>query len=516
MIRLKYLHERFTITIVSLLLLTFAEASHIAGGHLTYTCVGGGIYEVQLRVYRDCAGNVPMPTQVTIEVRDENGVVERSKIFARTSSIKLIPNNLTTNLCFKAPPSACIEYADYVDTLHLPSRDSGYNLAWHRCCRNAAIQNINMPSSLGSLIETNIPPNDDQCNSTPQIGGLAPIVFCINKELNFPLNVIDPDGDSLYFELCNVLDDDGSVIPFSSGFSSTYPMPSSPAFAVDPQTGFLTGTPNQLGTYALSICISEYRNGVLLNTILFDYQFNITTCENTVKADMLTAIEDPGIVCDRPTVRFKSQSNAGNALYWDFGDPTTNTDNSTVGSPVYTYPGPGTYTVMLIAEPNSVCADTVYSDFVLDTIPKPRFSWTGETCFENQNVIFEVEGNENPNFYFHWEFGPANIPFHSGRVSPPVKWLLPGKHPVKLTITDSLCSWTVTDTININNLTANVDAGPDTTVYKGDRVYLRGSDGIKYYWYANKDVEISSRVTQETSAIIYHEDSIVFLRIDKR
>ncbi|MBK7031631.1 MAG: PKD domain-containing protein [Bacteroidales bacterium] len=55
---------------------------------------------------------------------------------------------------------------------------------------------------------------------------------------------------------------------------------------------------------------------------------------------------------------------------WDFGDPSSGSANtSTAASPTHTFTAPGTYTVTLITQNASGCADTL--DKPVTVVPKP-------------------------------------------------------------------------------------------------------------------------------------------------
>ena len=43
-----------------------AYATHLAGADISYTCLGGNSYQIDLTFYRDCSGSYP-PNGVTIE-----------------------------------------------------------------------------------------------------------------------------------------------------------------------------------------------------------------------------------------------------------------------------------------------------------------------------------------------------------------------------------------------------------------------------------------------------------------
>ena len=526
--------------LITTLLLLFCfsvglKAAHIVGGEISYVCLGGNNYEIKLRMYRDCGGGgAAFDAQIDIAVYDISNNLIKELTAPKGPTITVPATSTGTgNPCATAPPGSCTEYAEYKVTDNLPPLAGGYILTYQRCCRNSAIQNIPNPDDYGNTYTVTIPDNDNACNSTPQFIGNAPIALCINSPLNLALNVQEADGDSLHFELCDIFaggrntglstncSDNGvtpspacpppyNVIPFIAPFSSTSPLSASPAFAIDPLAGVITGTPNQLGRYVVGICVSEYRDGALLSTVRLDYQFIVSNCVKTVVSDIVTPLEDPKILCDGFTVQFNSESTNTNAYFWDFGDTSTLADTSNLKSPTYTYPGPGKYLVMHIAEPNTVCADTVLVEFDLRNPVDPQFKYSGLTCFENQNIVFEVEGSYPMETTFFWEFGAANVPVFNGRTPPPIKWVKPGRHAVKLTVNNGTCSFVRTDTVEINELTALVDAGPDTTLYVGDILELNASDGVKWYWWADKDIELSSRISRQTSVLLKEADTIVF------
>lgn len=507
-----------------------AQSAHLVGGEISYTCSGNNDYRIKLRIYRDCAGGgAQFDADVDIAVYDafNNLVKEINIIKGPTVTLSA---SATGNPCESAPPSSCTEYADYIITDNLPPIAGGYTLTWQRCCRNNSIQNILNPGSEGNTYTVTIPDNDVGCNSSPQFVGAAPVVLCVNTPLNLALNIQENDGDSLHIELCDILKSEGTngcnnggitpspacpppynLITFTAPFTSTAPLPSAPAFAIDPQTGLITGTPNQLGRYVVGICASEYRNGVLLSTVRLDYQFIITGCVPNIVSDMVTPIENPDILCDGLTIQFTSESVNASDQFWNFGDPNSTMDTSSAQNPTYTYTLPGVYEVELIATSNNgLCKDTVSVSFDLRTPVEPKFQFQGQTCFEAQNVLFNVDGAYPPDATFTWEFGAANVPFFAGRTPPPIQWVIPGKHQIKLSVKAGVCTWVAIDSIEISDLTATVEAGPDQIIETGDILTLSASDGIGYYWWSDTYVEMSSRISQTTTARLEEADTLKF------
>lgn len=510
--------------------LSSAHAAHLVGGHLTYTCLGGNNYEVRLRIYRDCAsGGAQFDATAAIAIYETNNAVNPVNVLnpAKGPTIN-VPANTTGNPCVTAPPGLCTEYAEYVDTVLLPPIAGGYTLSHQRCCRNASISNINA-TNVGNTYTITIPDMDIACNSSPEFTGIAPIVLCMGEAQNVKLEVNEADGDSLYFQICDIFEGGSSAgagcfatipnppcpppytpVTFLPPFTSTNPLPASPAMAIDPQTGVLTGTPNQIGQYVFGVCVSEYRNNQLLSTTRLDYQFNVTSCIINVESDMVTPQEDPQILCDGLTVQFTSESVGASSYLWDFGDPSTSTDTSSLANPTYTYSTAGNYTVRLIANPGLPCGDTVDVLFPVKLPIIPNFQDSGIYCFEANEVYFKILGNHPANSTFSWDFGvDANAPTWLGENPPGITWTTPGKHYITLTITTGNCVWSGTDSLELSNLSVTVDAGSDQTVNEGDFVYLNARGGTQYYWYSDHAVDFSDPFKASNSALLTEGDDTV-------
>ena len=174
-----------------------AQAAHLVGGELTYTCSGNNVYQIKLVVYRDCnSTGAQLDQTASIGIYDGLSGQLLYNLQVNKGPTYPVPAN-TGNPCLQAPPNICTEYANYITVQSLPARASGYVISYQRCCRNATITNLNNPDDWGMTITTRIPPNDT-CNSSPQWDSTPPIVLCSQEFLNIPVTCTDPDGDSLY------------------------------------------------------------------------------------------------------------------------------------------------------------------------------------------------------------------------------------------------------------------------------------------------------------------------------
>ena len=123
------------------------RSSHIIGGELYYDHLGGSLYQVTLKLYRDCSSTVLFDNAAPIGVFTGDGV------FIYTQNLNF-PGSQTVPVvlespCLTLPPNVCVETTSYTGVFDLPSSPTGYQLAYQRCCRTSQIVNLPDPGSLG-------------------------------------------------------------------------------------------------------------------------------------------------------------------------------------------------------------------------------------------------------------------------------------------------------------------------------------------------------------------------------
>ncbi len=402
-------------------LVTFrSSATHIVGGELNYTDLGGGTYRVRLIVYRDCFnGQAAFDDPASIGVFDSNNNLVQNLLVNLTTQAH-IPN-LINSPCLQPPSNICYEYAEYITTVFLPPTQGGYQLAYQRCCRNGTIGNLFNVGNTGATYYATIPdPAVVAVNSNPRFTNLPPTFICLNAPLHFDHSAIDHDGDSLVYSLCTPHNGATNFSPrpqppgpppygtviFQPPYSFSDPLGGVPML-IDAHSGMLTATPNHLGQFVYGVRVQEFRNGVLIGETIRDYQVNVVPCPNITVASIFS----PTIVCGSLEAHFVNNSFNANFFEWNFGDPTSFNDTSTIRNPIWTYPDTGIYHATLIAHSpiNPLCTDTaigeirVYPDFFT------RFAVTNQHCsneFDFHDQSFGINGTAN---YWHWNFGDGHF-----------------------------------------------------------------------------------------------------------
>lgn len=316
-----YLHFLLLLGI-SFLAVPKAQATHIVGAELYYSCLDTttSTYRLTLKMYRDCfLGQAPFDNPIYLFVFDGN-TGTRLQIISipiPANTPQIVPANWDS--CVATPYTICVQEGVYETTAVLPPRVGGYDLAWARCCRNSAITNLSNPLGEGATFLAHIPDSAlARCNSMPVFKQVPPIFLCANQQFNFDHSALDLDGDSLVYALVdpytgvdllnngaannlqnpanpppvvNVTNPMGPPPYRTVGFQTGYSFPDpfgSGNFVINSQTGFLSVTPNQTGIFVLAISVFEYRNGVLLSENRRDFQIHVLNCLPQGKPPVIT------------------------------------------------------------------------------------------------------------------------------------------------------------------------------------------------------------------------------------
>lgn len=394
---------------------------------MNYTCLGNNQYEITLTIFRDCFNGNPnawFDDPASIGVFDVNNNLLNNILIPLTKNDTLDP--VLNSECLVVPPNVCVHTTTYSTIVELPPLIGGYQLAYQRCCRNQTIVNIIDPLASGATYGVTISEQALlECNSNPKFQEWPPIYICVNEPIFFDQSAIDPDGDSIAYRLCTPL----------LGADPDVPMPQPPnpppyapinwinppynvdnmlngiaggvALEIDEQTGLLTGLPNTIGQFVVGICIEEFRNGVLISTTRRDFQYNVGVCGQAVSAFFA-----PEVQCESFTVDFENESLGADDFLWLFGDPNNPGASSSEFSPSYTYSDTGLYTIMLIAEPGSICQDTsIHQVRVAYQSLFPDFSFELVECSDSltiQATDLTVDTISTPVEWL-WELAPVGL-----------------------------------------------------------------------------------------------------------
>lgn len=419
---LKVMRARYYLLLLSLFAFLNAKATHIIGGEIYYDYLGNNNYRISIALFRDCAtiSGAPYDNPLNLAIYSSNGVLVQNVAVPFPGSVVL--PIIFNNPCVVTPTGFCNEKAVYTTIVNLPPTAGGYTVSYQRCCRRPDVMNIVDPGSTGLTLTTHIPGMSIPVNSSPRFNNYPPLVLCNNDDLVFDHSATDPDGDQLVYELITPYAGASDFSPqpnptppppygpvfWMSNFNALNPLGPGATIAINPNTGVLTANPELIGMFVVGIRVKEYRNGVLIGQTDRDFIFKVINCNITLQAIITPQTQMSTFVsfCEGTSITFDNQSYGATSYHWDFGVPNTTTDVSTAFEPTFNFPGPGIYTVTLIANPGWPCTDTSVQVFEVNEHLEVSYTVQDSICFPGNSFDFDGSFAGPAGTTFTWDFGP--------------------------------------------------------------------------------------------------------------
>jgi len=518
--------KKFKYFLAVLWLLTSTEfyATHIIGGELYYDYLGSNNYKITLKLFRDCDGqtanfdglglNAP---PAFLHIFNSSGALVKQLNLGAPSVTKIAGSIQNPCIFINAP---CVEQGVYVITTTLSPQVGGYNLVYQRCCRNNNVDNLLNSGNQGSSFISFIPgPELATINNSPRFTNFPPIDICNGLDLTFNHAATDADGDVLIYSFTKPLDGLDACCPgigsytnscvtpnvlcpttsspppypfvtYAGTFNENYPVAANPSLTINSSTGLLQGKPNLVGTYAVGVCVEEWRNGNLLSKHYRDFQFAVRVCTVSVVA----AIAEQSQNCIGQTITFTNTSvnqSANPNYFWDFGDLNILGDTSLVNSPSYTYQDTGIYYATLTVNRGGLCTDTVKKTIYVYPILNINFTKPNTYCVKSNSVNFSTSGVflSNSTIY-NWSFPSASPPTSTLQNPTGIQFTSSGLFSVTLIAKQFACKDTFVDSIRIlNRPIAKINNFPTQLCDPGKISFSNGSisEYPSSYWWNTSD-----------------------------
>ena len=275
----------FTLAIALLFVFqsTDVKASHIMGGDLTFTCLGGNTYMLQLRLFRDCNG-ISLGNQESVTLTSPSCGTQTFNLNLLTGYPIII-----TPLCPTEPDRCNTNGAQYgvheyvykgpITLTGCWATATDITVSWSSCCRNGAITTA---VAGATYISTDLNAGLTPCNNSPDFLNSPVAFFCVNQPVNYSHGASDPDNDVMVFSLVDCRQGAGNSVNYNPPNSGTSPLTTAGGVTIDSQTGALQFTPTITQTAIICILVEEYRNGVKIGEVVRDMQFEIINCNNNL------------------------------------------------------------------------------------------------------------------------------------------------------------------------------------------------------------------------------------------
>jgi gliding motility-associated-like protein len=495
-----------------------AFGMHLKGGFITYKYLGPGIndptklrYSIRFTIYMSCAANDQQnsPTiPITIFDAGTNAIVYNQEI-NRTSYYQLRRDY--DDLCITNEKLGCYYLIVIYDlgSIELAPNSAGYTISYQRCCRIAGITNIAGSSDdVGNTYSVTIPGSNRGVlaphNSSADFLVNDTAIICRFNYFELPFVATDPNGDSLSYSFCEAWRGGGSnnnvpngdpngaspnpaapppypPIPYATGFSGGAPLGA--GVTINSKTGIISGIAPEVGEYVITVCVNEYRSGVLIASTRKELHVVVGDC-SAVRATL-----NPDYVnCKSNTVNFFNQTPNGiTSNFWDFGIAGSTTDTSSLASPTFTYPDTGLYIVKLKVQSGPGCRDSTTATVHVFPGFFPNFTISG-VCTNKPTQFFDATGT-NYGFVnsWSWNFGDSTTNADTSTLKNPVyTYPKSGVKPVVFIVgSNKGCRDTLLKNITILDKPPLGFPFRDTLICNGDTLQLHGIGSGNFSWTPN-------------------------------
>ena len=361
----------------------------------------------------------------------------------------------------------------------------------------------------------------NETNSSPSFAIKDTVLICQNRPFTLDFSADDRERDSLTYEFCEAYNSPqqggggAAVAPvppsqvgtvsYANGFSGGSPL--GPTVNINPATGLISGIAPSGGDYVISVCVKEWRRGLLLSEHRKDFNIQIDQ-----RCDLAAALLNPTYInCDSFTNTFENESPPSaliNTYHWDFGVPNLTTDTSNLATPTYQYRDTGVYRVKLFINRGEQCPDSAETDLKIYPGFFPAFDVKG-SCVE---VPYTFTDLTRARYGFvdswQWDLGDpsSDVDLFFTRTAN-WKYSVSGPKTVSLSVTSSKgCEATVTKIVDVRDKPIVNLAFRDTLICSIDTLQLVVNGQGVYSWKPNYNI-IDPNVT---SPLVYPKQTTVY------
>ena len=303
------------------------SATHAAGMDISYECLTRGStsdsYRITIKFYRDCSGVSAPSAQYISGLTDiSSSCGSRSINFSQIgNAVNLNPQCAT--YC-NGGNTVGIEEFTYEGIVNL-SHCTDWNISVCIPNRNPSINTIQNPGQQQLCIEANLD-NSIYCNNSPTFTQYPTPFICSGNFYCYNNGAIEIDGDSLVYSLINpLISNTGNTVTYLNNYSPSNPVGGNATF--DQITGNICVNPPGIIAGILAIKVEEYRNGILIGSVIRDIQINALPC-GSVNPPQLSGIDTNNLVNINDSSTYVFNINCPNGMQnFSFDINTINQNN---------------------------------------------------------------------------------------------------------------------------------------------------------------------------------------------
>jgi gliding motility-associated-like protein len=365
---------------------SIVKASHASGGELLYEWVSDSTYKIIFKFYRDCAGTTE-PLSVDCCYFNTCGgganTLTLNKILGPLPGGGVNGQQVSTGCpgylssCNGGGVGSNPGYEEwwYTGNVTLTSQCNFWKFYVSIGNRNAGLYNIQQSANQWLYIECTFNNLAAQGNSSPYFTVKPVPYMCVNSPYSYNNGAVDANGDSLSFELIQPLNyayncqtnPPYNAIPWETAngnFNTTNnPLATNNTFSMSPTTGQMNFTPSVTQKSAVTLKVTEWRNGAVIGTVMRDVQVIVLPC-NSVQPGITT---DSSSLVGVQLVNGQIQGCATQPLTFCFDLKSTDTDAILVATDNHVTVAPGSSISYIGQTTDSIRACFSWTPSSLDT-----------------------------------------------------------------------------------------------------------------------------------------------------
>lgn len=304
---------RYIPVLLLMILLSLGKQSYadIAAGSLTYRWLSDSTYVFTCKLYIPChTGNEPDSlTMCALNTcTNSSFTTTLHKWSGNVYPSGLANGSVLPPGCSPHPATTCTDTASkipgkrewwYTDTVMLPARCSDWKFSINQSKRSTQ----NNYTGGNFYIETHFNNQLSLQNSSPAFTIPDVTYLCLNQPFTYKSYAVDTDGDSLVYKLKQTRIANSGACPYSDttqGIKQSSPVinfrkvngnpfQTNNTFNIDTSNGEIKFTTSQVGSNQMTLLIEEYRNGVLIGSVLRDVQFEVLSCSTIGPGPIITS-----------------------------------------------------------------------------------------------------------------------------------------------------------------------------------------------------------------------------------
>ena len=258
-------------------------ASSIAGGDITWKCIGKDSFLITTTIFKVCDGLSVTPATIAIS---------GASCATRTVALKAANEYSLVDVC-RSVVSKCtdskstfqygmkaFEFQAIIDVSDFRSKGCcDISVSYNKCCRYSGLTTVKAASSKNLYLESTLNICQNSCDNSVEFNSIPKTMIALGRDVVIDFGVVPGRAtDSVMYDLVEPLTSASTRASWENGFSYHRPLsflgfPKNilafpRGFHVDQKTGAVYFRPMKIETSVITVRAKIYRSGKLIGSVL--------------------------------------------------------------------------------------------------------------------------------------------------------------------------------------------------------------------------------------------------------